>query len=80
MRPVACVVMPERTMPVCCTEAQHRIITEYAKRHGMTDASQAVESLLDQDTTNMSTVESYSQFQQKIHRNENSHTGVTNKT
>ncbi len=39
--------MPERTMPVCCTEEQHRIITEYAKRRGMTDASQAVESLLD---------------------------------
>jgi len=39
--------MPERSMPVCLTEAQHRIITEYAKRRGMTDAGQAVESMLD---------------------------------
>lgn len=39
--------MPERSMPVCLTEAQHRIITEYAKRRGMTDAGQAVESMLE---------------------------------
>lgn len=39
--------MPERSMPVCLTESQHRIITEYAKRRGMTDAGQAVESMLE---------------------------------
>ena len=39
--------MTERTIPVCCTEEQHRIITEYAKRRGMTNAGQAIESILE---------------------------------
>lgn len=39
--------MAERTIPVCCTEEQHRLITEYAKRRGMTNTSQLIEELLD---------------------------------
>lgn len=45
--PQAVRIMPERTIPVCCTEEQHRAITEHAKRRGMTNASQLIEELLD---------------------------------
>ena len=38
--------MPERTMPVCFTDEQYRIIEEYARSRGMLNAGQALESLL----------------------------------
>lgn len=38
--------MPERTMPVCFTDKQYRIIEEYARSRGMLNAGQALESLL----------------------------------
>ena len=39
-------IMPERTMPVCFTTEQYRMIEEYAKSRGMLNTSQALESLL----------------------------------
>lgn len=39
--------MVKRTMPVCCTEEQHRLIEEFARKNGMLNASQALEKLLD---------------------------------
>ena len=38
--------MPERTMPVCFTAEQYRMIEEYAKSRGMLNVGQALESLL----------------------------------
>lgn len=38
--------MPERTMPVCFTSEQYRMIEAYAKSRGMLNTSQALESML----------------------------------
>ena len=38
--------MEKRSMPVCFTAKQYKMIQEYAKRHGMIDANQVVEDLL----------------------------------
>ena len=38
--------MPERTMPICFTAEQYRIIEVYAKSRGMLNTGQALESLL----------------------------------
>ena len=35
----------ERTMPVCFTPEQMKIVVEYAKKKGMLNASQAIEEL-----------------------------------
>lgn len=35
----------ERTMPVCFTPEQLKVVEEYAKRKGMLNASQAIEDL-----------------------------------
>jgi hypothetical protein len=37
--------MHERTMPVCFTPDQLKVIEQYAKKKGMLNASQAVEQL-----------------------------------
>ena len=37
--------MKERTMPVCMTPEQLKIVEEYAKKKGMLNASQAIEEL-----------------------------------
>lgn len=39
--------MERRSMPVCFTAEQYRAIEAYAKRHGMLNASQALEKMLD---------------------------------
>ena len=38
--------MKNRSMPVCFTEGQYRMIEEFAKRRGMLNASQALEEIL----------------------------------
>jgi hypothetical protein len=38
--------MPERTMPVCFTKEQLKLIEKYAKSKGMVNLSQAVEDLI----------------------------------
>lgn len=38
--------MEKRSMPVCFTSEQYKMIEEYAKRNGMLNASQALEDLL----------------------------------
>ncbi|WP_255464480.1 hypothetical protein [Nitrosopumilus sp. b1] len=38
--------MEKRSMPVCFTTEQYKMIEEYAKEHGMLNASQALEKLL----------------------------------
>ena len=38
--------MEKRSMPVCFTAEQHRIVVEFAKRRGMLNASQAIEKIL----------------------------------
>lgn len=38
--------MAKRTIPVCCTPQQYRMIERLAREQGMTDACQAVERLL----------------------------------
>lgn len=38
--------MVKRSMPVCFTNEQLKVIEEYAKKHGMLNASQALESLI----------------------------------
>ena len=40
--------MSKRTMPVCFTAEQYARIEKIAKEHGMTNASQAIEKLLEQ--------------------------------
>jgi hypothetical protein len=37
--------MKERTMPICFTPDQLKVIEEYAKKKGMLNASQAIEEL-----------------------------------
>ena len=36
----------KRTMPICFTSDQLRVIEEYAKRRGMLNISQAIEHLI----------------------------------
>ena len=40
--------MTKRTMPICCDPAQYKMIEIYAKKHGMMNASQAVERMLEE--------------------------------
>ena len=40
--------MEKRSMPVCFTNDQYKMIEEYAKERGMLNASQALEKLLDE--------------------------------
>jgi hypothetical protein len=40
--------MGNRSMPVCFTEKQYKMIEEFAKRKGMLNASQALEKILEQ--------------------------------
>jgi hypothetical protein len=40
--------MENRSMPVCFTEKQYKMIEEFAKRNGMLNTSQALEKLLSQ--------------------------------
>jgi len=39
--------MEKRSMPVCFTSKQYKIIQEYAKDHGMVNANQVLEDLLE---------------------------------
>ena len=41
------VIMGKRSMPICFTNEEYKKIEEFAKKHGMLNASQAVEKLLD---------------------------------
>jgi len=38
--------MEKRSMPVCFTTEQHKMIEEFAKRNGMLNTSQALEKIL----------------------------------
>ncbi len=38
--------MERRSMPVCFTKKQFKMIEEFAKRNGMLNASQALEKIL----------------------------------
>ncbi|MCG3779438.1 MAG: hypothetical protein JW390_20020 [Nitrosopumilus sp.] len=38
--------MNTRSMPVCFTEKQYKMIEEFAKKNGMLNASQALEKIL----------------------------------
>jgi len=38
--------MEKRTMPICFTKEQYKMIEEFAKKRGMVNASQAVEKIL----------------------------------
>ena len=38
--------MGKRSMPVCFTEEQHKMIEEFAKKNGMLNSSQALEKIL----------------------------------
>jgi len=38
--------MHKRSMPVCFTEKQYKMIEEFARRNGMLNASQALEKIL----------------------------------
>ena len=40
--------MTKRTMPICCRPEQYKMIELYAKKHGMINASQAVEKILEE--------------------------------
>jgi|TARA_B100000809_G_scaffold233661_1_gene250539 hypothetical protein len=40
--------MKRRSIPVCFTEKQYKMIEEYAKKNGMLNASQALEKILKQ--------------------------------
>ncbi len=40
--------MERRSMPVCFTTEQYKMIEEFAKRNGMLNASQALEKILKQ--------------------------------
>ncbi len=35
-------------MPICCDLEQYKLIEKYAKKHGMINASQAVEKILEE--------------------------------
>ena len=36
----------KNSMPVCCTGEQYKMIEEYAREHGMLNAGQALEKIL----------------------------------
>ena len=38
--------MERRSIPVCFTEKQYKMIEEFAKKNGMLSASQAIEKIL----------------------------------
>ena len=38
--------MTKRTMPICCSTEEYKMIERYAKKRGMINASQAVEKIL----------------------------------
>jgi hypothetical protein len=38
--------MEKRSMPICFTEKQHKMIEEFAKKNGMLNTSQALERIL----------------------------------
>jgi hypothetical protein len=38
--------MEKRSMPVCFTEKQHKMIEEFAKKNGLLNTSQALERIL----------------------------------
>jgi len=38
--------MESRSMPVCFTKKQYKMIEEFAKKNGMLNASQALEKIL----------------------------------
>jgi hypothetical protein len=40
--------MKRRSIPVCFTEKQYKMIEEYAKKNGMLNTSQALEKILKQ--------------------------------
>ena len=40
--------MTKRTMPICCDLEQYMLIEKYAKKHGMINADQAVEKILEE--------------------------------
>ena len=40
--------MKTRSMPVCFSEKQYKMIEEFAKKNGMLNASQALEKILGQ--------------------------------
>ena len=40
--------MEKRSMPICFTEDQYEKIADYAKEHGMVNASQAIEKILEE--------------------------------
>ena len=42
--------MKTRSMPVCFSEKQYKMIEEFAKKNGMLNASQALEKLLSKST------------------------------
>jgi len=39
--------MEKRSMPICFTKEQYKMIEEFAKKNGMLNASQALEKVLD---------------------------------
>jgi hypothetical protein len=41
-------IMEKRSMPICFTDKQYKMIEEYAKKHGMINASQAIEKILNE--------------------------------
>ncbi|GEM_PF-162361 len=40
------IIMKARSMPVCFSEKQYKMIEEFAKKNGMLNASQALEKIL----------------------------------
>jgi|TARA_B100000745_G_C20052830_1_gene359117 hypothetical protein len=38
--------MEKRSMPVCFTNDQYKMLQNYAKKHGMLNANQALEGIL----------------------------------
>ena len=40
--------MTKRTMPVGCDLEQYKLIEKYAKKHGMINADQAIEKILEE--------------------------------
>ncbi len=41
-------VMEKRSMPICFTEKEFKLIEEFAKKNGMVNASQAVEKIVNE--------------------------------
>ena len=40
--------MTIRTMTICCDLEQYKLIEKYAKKHGMVNADQAIEKILEE--------------------------------